>query len=336
LFTCLTIFAQIDSGNKQLPETTSVKPATVIKKKPVIDSLRKKDSLIKTLAVNDTLPQNDSLLQAKALLDSLQKDSVNKIIALQKKAVVKDTSTYSSIWSVSTLPLSTQPLYMLMKERKSQSQDELFYLLASMLLFLAIIKLAFPRYFQSLFKMFVQTSFRQKQTKDILLQNNLPSLLMNMLFIITGGIYIGLMAYSKQFTNLSFWWLLLYCSALLLIIYTGKFLFLRFSGWVFNAKEVAGNYVFIVFFVNKILSVLLIPFILIIAFSSTQVAKVTVTVSLIVVAILFLYRYITSLATIKKDLKISPWHFVVYLFAIEILPLMLMYKLLFNYIEKSV
>ena len=268
---------------------------------------------------------------------SLKKDSLQKVAdATVPAAPVKDSSTYTVLMNAAHLPFNQPPVFMITKEREPQTKNELFYLLTGVVFLVAFVKLFFPKYFQNLFRLFFQTSFRQKQTRDQLLQDNLASLLMNLLFFISGGIYIGLVAQEMELVEIPFWNLLLYCSLLLVIIYLGKYLFLRFSGWVFNVQDAAGTYIFVVFLINKIVGVLLVPFLLLLAFSVRPVVQVTATVSLIMVAAMLVYRYLVSMGTIRRDLKVNALHFFLYLCAVEILPLLLIYKTLFNYISKNV
>lgn len=350
-FFCLQGFAQNDSSVKNRPETiVGVKPVMI---SPVTESLRsknkfialKKDSVKRksaAVAVPDSAFHKDSLAKALVLidslkLDSLKQDSVKKAAAtaLERK-LAKDTSTYKAIMAIPYLPFNKPPLFMVIKEKLPQGKDELFYLLTGLIFLVALIRLAFPKYFNTLFLLSFQTKFRQRQTKEQLLQDNLASLMMNILFFVSGGIYIGLIAQTYNITPVAFWWLLLYCSAILGIIYAVKFLFLRFSGWIFNVKEAADTYIFIVFMSNKIIGILLIPFLLILAFSSAGIAEISITVSLILVGIMLLYRYLVSLGSIRQDLKVNALHFFLYLCAVEILPLLLIYKLLFNYIGNNI
>jgi hypothetical protein len=159
---------------------------------------------------------------------------------------------------------------------------------------------------------------------------------MNILFFISGGIYIGLIAQNANYTSISFWELLLFCAVILSAIYAVKFLFLRFSGWVFNVKAASSTYIFIVFMINKIIGILLIPFLLILAFSSPAIVQTATILSLILVGILLLYRYLISMGTIRQDLKVNALHFFLYLCAVEVLPLLLIYKFLFNYIGNNI
>jgi len=53
------------------------------------------------------------------------------------------------------------------------------------------------------------------------------------------------------------------------------------------------------------------------------------------VGLLFLYRFYLSFATIEGRLKISFFHFMLYLIGFEIVPLLLINKLLFRFLGES-
>ncbi|HEX3023583.1 MAG TPA: DUF4271 domain-containing protein, partial [Chitinophagaceae bacterium] len=176
------------------------------------------------------------------------------------------------------------------------------------------------------------TSFRQRQTREQLTQDNLASLLMNILFFMSGGIFISLVAHAAGYSEISFWKLLLPSSLVLAVIYSVKYIFLIFFGWIFNVRSAVNAYVFIVFMINKIIGIVLIPFLLVLAFSSIQIAQPAMILALILIGILLIYRYLISLITIRHELKVNAIHFFLYLCAVEVLPLLLIYKILFNYI----
>ena len=167
------------------------------------------------------------------------------------------------------------------------------------------------------------------------MQDNLASLLINLLFFISTGIYISLFIQYKHWSDASFWVLAPISALILISVYLIKFLFLQFAGWVFNTREAAGSYTFIVFMVNKVIGVALIPFLLILAFSLPAVMEVSVTVSLFLLGGLFIYRYLISFSVLRTKLKVNAMHFFLYLCAVELLPLVLIYKLLIKYIAGS-
>jgi len=276
-----------------------------------------------------------SLRRAKILRDSLFADSLKKTSLRAVALPVYDTSTYQRYQTHPYLPLYAKPAFMVIDYRRQESKDDLFYLMAGVIFFLAFIRVLFSKYFRNLFLLFFQTSLRQKQTREQLLQDNLASLFINLLFFISAGLYISLLIKYYNWTQVSFWWLSLFSAVLLIFVYLGKYLFLLFAGWVFNTKEAAGSYIFLVFMVNKVMGVLLIPFLLILSFAQFEVVNVGVTVSFGLIALMYVYRYLVSFGTIRNKLKVNPLHFFIYLCAVEVLPLLLIYKGLINYIAGS-
>lgn len=304
------------------------------KKNTIVDSLQKKQKIDST-KIKDSIRLVDSTIKARTLIDSLHKDSVAKVAA--KNALPKiDTSTFATILAVPYLPFSEEVEFKLQKDHHADKKDELFYMLVAAFMLMGFVKIVFPRYFNNMFGLFFQTTLRSKQTREQLLQNKLASLLMNLLFVASGGIYIALIVKLKGWVSVDFWWLIVYASAILAIIYTVKFLFLQFSGWVFNTKEAAQTYTFIVFLSNKIVAVALLPFIIVLSFNTGQIAEVTFTISAFLIVGILLYRYLVSLSSVRKDLSINPLHFFLYLCTIEILPLFIIYKAAFNYIGTSI
>jgi hypothetical protein len=177
---------------------------------------------------------------------------------------------------------------------------------------------------------------KQKQMREQLLQAPLPSLLLNGFFIITSSIYIAFLLRIYRFNvTENFWRLLLYCMMLIILVYLVKFLGLKFVGWVFNMREASSTYIFIVFLINKLLGIFLMPFLVLIAFSDGNLVTVWLTLSYIVVFLAFAYRYVSALGPIRREINVNPLHFFIYLCAFEIIPVILIYKVLLNFLERS-
>ena len=244
-------------------------------------------------------------------------------------------SLYKKLLDNPYLQMKDPPVYLVIKERVREEKDGIFYMLAGLLLLLAFIKLLFPKYFLNVFRLFFQPAFRQKQTREQLLQSALPSLLLNLFFILSGGAYLALLLNYYQLVNESFWLLFLYGSISLLILYAGKYVFLSFAGWVFNIKQAAETYTFMVFLINKLLGVLLVPVILIIAFSDATIINVAITISMLLIGTLFVYRFVVSYTPVRREVKVSRLHFLFYVLAFELTPLLLIYKTLIIYMDKS-
>lgn len=340
LFLCFLFVdtdAQTDSSTIRQPNETlnkaAAKPSFRQKKKLLSDTLRKAAK-----------PDSTTINNASPIVDSnrLTKDSTVKPVTINEagKGELKIQkhpldSLYSRLLENPYFNSKQRPVYLTINEKRRQNKDEMFYLLIGLIFFLALVKLSFSKYFNQLFRQFAQPFVRINQTPDNLSQNNFPSLMLNLFFIVSLGVYVALLLKYYSLSKVPFEISFVYAALFLFILYTAKYLLLSFAGWVFNAKEATETYIFIVFLVNKIMGIVLLPFSFIIAFSQTAFINVGVTISLMLIFILFSYRYIASINPIKRELKISFFHFCFYILAFEITPLLLLYKILGYYLAKS-
>ena len=88
------------------------------------------------------------------------------------------------------------------------------------------------------------------------MQTPLPSLMLNVFFVASAGLYINFLFHHFRFTPVdNFWLLYLYCCVGLAVIYLVKFVGLKVCGWLFNMQEAADSYIFIVFIINKVIGI---------------------------------------------------------------------------------
>lgn len=247
---------------------------------------------------------------------------------LMNQPPLNDTGTYKKIATHPYLPLNQPAIYMLVEYKEKQSKDALFYTMLFLVFLLGFIKSVFPKYFKNLFNLFFQTSLRQKQTKEQLVRDSFASLLINLFFLLSTGLFITLIIQYYSWASLQFWLLYTYVTVILGLIYLGKYLFVSFAGWVFNNTASASSYLFLVAVVNRIMGVVLLPLTVLLAFADQEIAVVVATISFGVVTLLFIYRYLVSFGLLRSELQLNPFHFFLYLCAVEILPMALIYKLL--------
>ena len=228
------------------------------------------------------------------------------------------------------------PVLMPVKIKKPQSNDIVFYLLAGLVLLMALIKFFFDRYFTNLFRVFFNTSLRQSQLTDQLLQAKLPSLFFNIFFILSAGIYIFFLLVQYRLISSHYQWSILgACILILAIVYLVKFSTLKFTGWVTGYRESTDTYIFIIFLICKIIGVVLIPFILLMAFAQTEIAITSAFVSLLIIGLLLFLRFFRSYSLLQSQLKVSRFHFFLYLTGVEIIPLLLVYKWVVLFLSKN-
>lgn len=219
--------------------------------------------------------------------------------------------------------------------RVVRGKDLLFYALIFLFLVYALLKTAFPKYFNDLYRLFFRTTLKQRQVSEQLIQTPLPSLFLNGFFVLSSAMYACFLLrhYNLDPTG-NFWLLFLYCCAGLAGIYFVKFIGLKVSGWVFNMPEAADSYIFIVFIINKMLGILLLPFLVLLAFTTGDIYTASFTLSLVLLIGLVGYRFVLTYATVRNQVSINPFHFFLYLCAFEIAPLLLIYKALLVFLAK--
>ncbi|HEX7904364.1 MAG TPA: DUF4271 domain-containing protein [Chitinophagaceae bacterium] len=308
LFYSLTVSAQVDT--------------------PLINQPYSNDSLY----VPDSIAVKDSSLQIQ-MADSFSR----------KPFVQKDSG-----WMLNpSIPLSIQvlqhhpylgynskPVSIRSNLKKVEGKETLFYVLVGLVLLFALLRNAFPKYFSDLFKLFFRTTLKQRQIREQLMQTPLPSLLFNGFFIVSGGLYADFMLLHFQLIEKEdFWPYFFYCSTGLSCIYLVKFIGLKVLGWIFNLRNAADSYVFIVFIVNKVIGIFLLPFLILLAFVEGTGYTVALVLSWVGVCVLFFYRFILTYAAVRNQVRFNIFHFFLYLCAFEIAPLLLIYKLLLVFFQ---
>lgn len=234
-----------------------------------------------------------------------------------------------------TLFGATRPVKFIPEKRRVvQQMDWKFYLFWSILFILAVLRLMFTKYFGDMFTVFFNTSVRQKQLRDQLTQSVLPSLLLNLFFFISGGLFLhflleqmGLGGRFPVYFSILIWTLLLAG------IYVSKYLLIEFLGWVFNVKEASDNYLFVVFHVNKMAGIFILPFLILWAYVDASAKNIIMTLAVSGLCLFFMARLARAYLAVNGMLKINLFQFLIYVLAFEIMPIMILYKLLMQFIS---
>lgn len=216
-------------------------------------------------------------------------------------------------------------------EREMQDRTADFYLLLLVCVFLGLIRYRDPRYFQNMWRALWNPTLSARQIKDQFDIAPLSNLLMNIFFAIVGGLYLyyAVKVLTPGRTgNIPPALLILMLIAGIIVIYLGKYAIIRFSGWAFKVEGITEYYVFNIFLINKILAVVLFPFVVLFAFSDPMWIGPGIIISLIMAGLLLINRYTRSWQVFGSFFQYSKFHFFTYLCASELLPLAVLMKLL--------
>lgn len=219
------------------------------------------------------------------------------------------------------------------QKKKEEGKELYFYLLTGILLVFALFRTAFEKYFNDLMTLFFKRSLKQRQLKQQVSQNSLPSLLFNILYILVAGFYIALLVKDFGSSAIPFWQLLIYCVGFVTAVYLLKFMGLKLAGWMFQMGSLTDAYIFIVFLVNKIIGIALLPVIVIAALSNIELKTVVFAISWLILGGLFIYRFVQAFSILRKEKRVSGFHFLLYLTAFEILPILVIYKAMTRFLN---
>lgn len=320
--------------------------------KKIVDSNKKKISTdtVEALKRQKTVSRADTIKRNNPNKAASQK--VNKpIIPSNNDSIVKndsaDTLPYSTATAVKPANFAVDQL--LLKNRfinikdpavffneqphSASGKEFLFYSLCIIVLILGIFKTFYNAYFKNLFRVYFNTSLRQTQLAEQLLQAKLPSFILNIFFTITTGIYFWLLFshyHLSRLANNKF--LLASCILVVALLYFIKYCLLKFTGWVSDIQQTTDNYIFVIFLVNKIMGILLVPIIILLAFLNTEWSVIVANISFMILGLLFLSRYVKSYGAIEKKMPLNPFHFVIFILAAEIIPLIIIYKVSIDYL----
>ena len=231
----------------------------------------------------------------------------------------------------SVFQLTAPGWFFLQREKEDMGRERVFYYLLFLFLFFGAFKLGYPRYFTDAYRYYFQSTLRIHQVKEQLSHAATASFLFNLLYFFSAGAYLYLLAnhYQLSFTinNL---WLPVVSFVILLMVYGIKYLFLTLLGWAFDLKKAVSVYLFITFLTNKLIGAALLPLLPCIAFMPKPFADIFIVLSFVVLIVFYLYRLFRAYQPVHDECEIGFWQYVLYLLAFEIVPLLLIYKLLIN------
>ncbi|MEO8854136.1 MAG: DUF4271 domain-containing protein [Ginsengibacter sp.] len=331
-------FAQNVQDSSPAENDTAIiqKKKTIVHPKKAIDTVNKQINripvLTDTFLKKSPLKNRKSLIAQKSAVDTLvHKDTT--VSAQQSPLLQARDLSFTRILSENKyLNLKEKPVFVVEELRHVSGKEFLFYSLCGVLLILGIFKTVFRGYFKNLFRVYFNTSLRQTQLSDQLEQAKLPSFILNIFFAITAGIYIWLLFHYYHPPRLvSSKILLPVCILSVAALYFVKFCLLKFMGWVSELQQTTNKYIFAIFLVNKITGIILVPIIILLSFSNPSWRTVITNGSFIIIALFFLSRYFKSYGALDKKVRINPFHFIIYIAAAEIIPLLLIYKVAVDY-----
>lgn len=244
---------------------------------------------------------------------------------------VQDSMLQSHVLSLESNPMlsvtKTKEI-LSVKLRESDNRTLEFFIALLVLLILGLLKQMFPQYLENLFSVFNVFGASRKAQKGQLENDSKASLgfyvvyLINLAFVSFTA--VRLFIPEGRYTTLS---MIGIASLSVLVVVGVKSLLTAFVAWIFKQDDLAKVYRFNNSIVNEFTGMFLLPVSLLLLLTQGKVHHILATIALLILAISLIFKYLRNSSLIISLLRIDFLHFLLYLCAFEIVPIVVLLKM---------
>ncbi len=214
--------------------------------------------------------------------------------------------------------------------KEDQNTQWLIFFLLGVLSFVAMLVAVYPRDVQLIFQAFLSTSANKNVQREQTGFFKIESLASYLLFVINMGTFLFLAVDILQADNPfnSFGMLLLFILGVA-CVYLLKHLQLKVLSFILPCHQEIDTYNFIVLSTNKALGFILLPLLFLVAYMPAQLQYLALSISVILLGLIYIYRTLKGLTAAASLILFRKFHFIMYLCAVEIAPVLILLKLLY-------
>lgn len=253
----------------------------------------------------------------------------NKIQGFTKKAKQENLAETTDIATIIEQPDMISNNWLI-KESNISSDNATQWVLG-VLIFITII-FAWIRVFNNKYLRNIRTAFFNNQwskklyeERNVISQRN--SLVLNFFFIVNASLLLVYILKYFKYTLLGLGGLQTFFVFILLVsfIYFIKFFLLQLTGWIVMAKTHFGEYIHNVFIYNKLYGIILFPILWTIPFVDQKVSGILIFAAVGLFGTAYLFRIFRGILNCIR-LNVSLFYLILYLCALEIFPMLIIYK----------
>lgn len=241
------------------------------------------------------------------------------------KPVVSNTATIDLFGKHQLSPQHAGPVV-----RSLHSPEWIFPIVILLIGAFAWLRVFYNRYLGQMLYAVVNVNLSNQIVRDenILLQR--ATVYLNVLFYLIGALFLyeisfrvgwPLHSLGTGFSRFLFFVLLI--SA----VYAGKFLVVKFCGWLFDLDRELTTYLFNIFIINNLLGLILFPFTLLMVFNPALNGTWVFTLCLLAIAGLYIFRLFRGIQIGLNTPGVSLLYLFLYLCSLEVVPLLILFRI---------
>jgi hypothetical protein len=205
--------------------------------------------------------------------------------------------------------------------------DWLIAFIIGSLIILAWLKLFFNKFFDQIIVSMWNFQLGSKFLRDQGIFSRRVGLVLNINFLLIGGLFIYLVLTHFNINPLSLKPLYAYIlyTSILTILLLIRYILTTLTGFIFNQQIYFREYLYHILIIYKNLGIFFIPIVFCIAYIQENLRIYVIICALAIIAMAYLFRFIKGFQLIiKKDVLI--FYLILYLCTLEILPVLFYYK----------
>lgn len=216
---------------------------------------------------------------------------------------------------------------VIVRKRNDEWKSWMFYLLLGLTVLLVFLRVNYAREFSEVFQIFKPIGINQQIFRDNFGIIKLGTFLLSLNSTIVIGVYFFLIAHHYNFFP-PFSWLLLVSIIIASVLLIIRFVIMKIAGSLFPFKKEINFYQFNEVQLNRLIGILLLPFLITITFSPNQIGRLAIGLSFVMVIAIVLFRYLRGFSIGNDYFAKHKFHFIVYICTLEIAPLVIFVKVL--------
>ena len=215
-------------------------------------------------------------------------------------------------------------------EKPGLQQDWFIALLVGMVLLTGLVRMNWYRYLKDVMLTIFFPSFTSKLGSGNA-SNFMPSFILGALFYFNSTIFTFqiLTCYQRPMAGVEGPLMLPVILAFLFVLFTAKFITYRIIGKIFDTSNAINHYLSSASASSKAFAVMLLPIIVLLPFSQPHIQEALIKTGVGLFIVLYLIQLTHGMRTNFSNL-LSGYYIILYLCALEILPLAILYKVLFK------
>ncbi len=292
--------------------------------------------LLIVLSTGQAVAQSSNPFEIQSRLDSLYAE--NPVTVVDAPVVSEDISTGIELdtenpFNVDHVPLRKSTLEtsskLIPKKQKTDSKEAnpilVFFTCLVSLFLLAIVATTRRSLFGKLLKSLGNDNFLKLTYREENAGRNGPFLILYLIFLINAATLAYLFIGQDRYTGWQMWGFLFGGISL---IYIMRNIFMNVISWIFPVERETRQYNFLITVFNAFLGLILLPLNLVAAYGPQSMTSIVMYTALIIIGLFYLLRSARGFLLGLINYGSQVFHFFLYLCAFEIVPILLIIRVL--------